>query len=89
LYLKHDPYENTDAVFGVKNTLLVELGRLMDEKLARQYGVDIGCTLMEYDFVLVTKEEALELRSKNAIASMKAQGKKMQFIGGLPVPDVD
>jgi hypothetical protein len=76
-------------VFGVKNTLVVELKRVTDEKLAQHYGVEVGCALMEYDFVLVTKEEALDLRFKNAAAAMLAQGKKMQFIGGLPVPDVD
>jgi hypothetical protein len=44
---------------------------------------------MEYDFVLVTKEETLDLRYQNAAAAMLAQGRNMQFIDGLPVPDVD
>ena len=44
---------------------------------------------MQYDFVLVTKEEALDLRFKNAEAAMKAQGKQMQYIDGLPVPELD
>ncbi|CAH0047001.1 unnamed protein product [Clonostachys solani] len=89
LYLKNDPYETSDAVFGVKNTLVVELGRVEDEAIASKYGVKVGSALMTYDFVLVTKEEALNLRYKNAAAAMKAQGKKMDYLNGLPVPEVD
>ena len=44
---------------------------------------------MKYDFVLVTKQEALDLRFKNAQEAMAAQGKKMEYIDGLPVPEVD
>ncbi|CAH0036564.1 unnamed protein product [Clonostachys rhizophaga] len=89
LYLKNDPYETSDAVFGVKNTLVVELGRVEDEAIASKYGVKVGSALMKYDFVLVTKEEALNLRYQNAAAAMKAQGKKMDYLNGLPVPEVD
>ncbi|CAH0003492.1 unnamed protein product [Clonostachys byssicola] len=89
LYLKNDPYETSDAVFGVKNTLVVELGRVEDEGIASKYGVKVGSALMKYDFVLVTKEEALNLRYQNAAAAMKAQGKKMDYLNGLPVPEVD
>jgi hypothetical protein len=89
LYLKNDPYETSDAVFGVKNTLVVELGRVTDEIVAKQYGVKVGCALMEYDFVLVTKDEALNLRYENAVAAMLSQGRKMEYINGLPVPEVD
>lgn len=89
LYLKDDPYETSDAVFGVKSTLVVELGKVQDEKMAREHGVQIGCALMEYDFVLVTKEEAMDLRYRNAEAAMLAQGKKMEYIDGLPVPELD
>jgi hypothetical protein len=76
-------------VFGVKNTLVVELGRVEDEAIASKYGVKVGSALMKYDFVLVTKEEALNLRYQNAAAAMKAQGKKMDYLNGLPVPEVD
>ncbi|KAH8203958.1 hypothetical protein TruAng_001900 [Truncatella angustata] len=79
----------SDAVFGVKNTLAVDLHKVKDESMAAQYGVKVGCTLMVYDFVLVTKEEALNLRYENAKMAMKAQGKQMRFIDGLPIPDVD
>jgi hypothetical protein len=89
LYVKNDPYETSDAVFGVKNTLVVDLKKVNDEAMAQDFNVPIGTTLMEYDFVLVTKEEALNLRYQNAESAMKAQGKSMRYIDGLPVPDVD
>ncbi len=89
MYLKNDPYETSDAVFGVKNTLVVELGKVEDESMATKYGVEGGCALRQYDFVLVTKEEALNLRHKNAEAAMKALGMNMEYINGLPVPEVD
>ncbi len=38
LYLKNDPYETSDAVFGVKNSLIVELGKV-DKATADKYGV--------------------------------------------------
>ncbi|PMD46962.1 aromatic compound dioxygenase [Hyaloscypha variabilis F] len=89
LYLKDDPYESSDAVFGVKNTLVVNLKKVENSDLAQRYGVDVGCALMEYDFALVTEEAVMELRHKNASEAMVAQGKNMQFVDGLPIPDVD
>ncbi|EHK23141.1 uncharacterized protein TRIVIDRAFT_191680 [Trichoderma virens Gv29-8] len=89
LYLKNDPYETSDAVFGVKSTLVVELKTVQDKGIAEQYGVDVGCALINYEFVLVTKQEAIDMRYRNAEAAMKAQGKQMQYINGLPVPDID
>ncbi|KAL6788885.1 aromatic compound dioxygenase [Trichoderma sp. SZMC 28012] len=89
LYLKNDPYETSDAVFGVKSTLVVELQTVQDKETAEQYGVDVGCALMKYEFVLVTKQEAIDMRYRNAEAAMKTQGKQMQYINGLPVPDID
>ncbi|KAL6821578.1 aromatic compound dioxygenase [Trichoderma camerunense] len=89
LYLKNDPYETSDAVFGVKSTLVVELKTVQDKETAEQYGVDVGCALLKYEFVLVTKQEAIDMRYQNAEAAMKVQGKQMQYINGLPVPDID
>ncbi|KAL7911026.1 aromatic compound dioxygenase [Trichoderma velutinum] len=89
LYLKNNPYETSDAVFGVKDTLVVELGQVTDEAMAQQYGVSVGCALLRYDFVLVTKKQAMDLRHSNAAAAMLVQGRRVQFVNGLPVPDVD
>lgn len=44
---------------------------------------------MTYDFVLVSEKESQELREKNAMEAMKAQGRSMKLWKGLPVPDVD
>lgn len=89
LYLKGDPYENTDAVFGVKNTLVVALDKVVDKEMAQKYGVDIGCALMTYDFVMVTEEAAMDLRKSNAEQAMRSQGRKMRFLDGLPIPELD
>lgn len=88
LYLRGDPYETSDAVFGVKESLLVDLGTVSAEQ-AKKYGVEEGTKLLEYDFVLVTEDESRELREKNAMEAMEAQGRKMKLWNGLPVPDVD
>lgn len=44
---------------------------------------------MTYDFVLVSGEEARQLREKNAMEAMEKLGKRMKLLDGLPVPDVD
>jgi hypothetical protein len=68
---------------------VVTLKKVENYELAQKYGVDVGCALMQYDFALVTETAVMELRHKNASDAMLAQGKKMQFVNGLPVPDVD
>lgn len=87
--MRDDPYESTDAVFGVKDSLVVSLQKVEDEELAKKYGVKLGCALMAYDFVLVTEEVAAKLRRKKAEEAMAEQGRKVKFIDDLPVPDVD
>ena len=89
LFLRNDPYENSDAVFGVKKSLVVDLGELKDEALAKKYDVKVGCSTIDYKFVLVSEASALELRQQKASDAMKAQGRKVIFLDGLPVPDVD
>ncbi|KAH7393849.1 Intradiol ring-cleavage dioxygenase [Phaeosphaeria sp. MPI-PUGE-AT-0046c] len=89
LYLKDDPYESTDAVFGVKDSLVVSLQKVEDENQAKKYGVKLGSALLTYDFVLVTEEAAANLRRKKAEEAMAEQGRKVRFIDDLPVPDVD
>ncbi|KAK6703521.1 hypothetical protein SNK04_013437 [Fusarium graminearum] len=75
LYLKDDPYESTDAVFGVKDSLVVSIQK--------------RSALMTYDFVLVTEKAAAELRRKKAEEAMAGLGRSFKFIDDLPVPDVD
>ena len=88
MYLRGDPYETSDAVFGVKNSLLIDVGTVTSEQV-KKYGMKEGDKLISYDFVLVSDKEAKELREKNAMDAMKAQGRRMKLYNGLPVPDVD
>jgi hypothetical protein len=88
LYLRKDPYETSDAVFGVKESLLVDLGKVTAEQ-AKKYGVPEGGKLITYDFVLVSDVEAKNLREEEAMKAMKALGRRMKLYEGLPVPDVD
>lgn len=88
LYLKHDPYETSDAVFGVKNSLITELGKVSAEQ-AKKYDVKEGSALMTYDFVLVTEEESAGLRAEKSRQALEKLGRRVKIVKGLPVPDVD
>ncbi|KAF3014446.1 hypothetical protein E8E14_008648 [Neopestalotiopsis sp. 37M] len=81
LYLRGDPYENSDAVFGVKESLITTLGSVSDvEGLTEKYGVAPTTKLLKHDFVLITDEESDNLREQNA-------WKEAQRRGGLTVKD--
>lgn len=88
LFLRNDPYETSDAVFGVKNTLVVDLGKV-DATLAAKHGVAEGSWLMTYDFVLVTDEETRALREYNSQVALDKLGRKVKIVNGLPIPDLD
>lgn len=88
LYLRGDPYETSDAVFGVKESLLIDLGTV-DAEMAKKYGVKEGSKLISYNFVLVSEEESRLLREKNALEATKKLGLNMKLYKGLPVPDLD
>jgi hypothetical protein len=51
LYVKGDPFETSDAVFGVKSSLIVDVKTVEEESMAKQYGVSKGDWLIEWDFV--------------------------------------
>jgi hypothetical protein len=89
LYLKDDPYESTDAVFGVKDSLIVKVETVDDADQAKQYGVEVGTALIKYDFVLVTENAVADLRQEESERALTAQGQSFRFVDGLPVPDVD
>jgi hypothetical protein len=89
LYLKDDPYESTDAVFGVKDSLVVPIKRIEDDEQAKKYGVKLGSALLTYDFILVTDEAAAKLRRQKAEEAMANLGRNFRFIDDLPVLDVD
>ncbi|KAL8381084.1 hypothetical protein RB595_005392 [Gaeumannomyces hyphopodioides] len=88
LYLRGDPYETSDAVFGVKKSLVVDLGRA-DAATAAEYGVAEGTWLLRHDFVLVTEDETSALRDENALEALRKLGLKVRLEDHLPVPDLD
>lgn len=63
LYPRGDPYEMSDPVFGVKDSLIVDLSHV-DEAVAENYAVPIGMKLLTYDFVLASNEQAAALRQE-------------------------
>lgn len=91
LYVRGDPFESSDAVFGVKETLIVDIDEVKDKGMAEKYGVPVGCKLLTWDFVLVSKKETDELRNKLAREAMEKLnlGRRMTVVDGLPVPEVD
>jgi hypothetical protein len=88
LYVRGDPYETSDAVFGVKQSLVVDLDKV-DKSTAESYGAKDGDWLLRHDFVLVTKEETERLRDQNAINALKGLGLKMTLVDHLPIPELD
>ncbi|KAL1887382.1 hypothetical protein Sste5346_010262 [Sporothrix stenoceras] len=87
LYLRGDPYESSDAVFGVKESLVVDLYKVGDhEGYAEKYGVPPETKLLTYDFVLLTNEEALKVRDAEAWKEAKRQG-GLKVVDGLLVPE--
>jgi len=88
LYMKGDPYETSDAVFGVKNSLIIPVGKV-DKATAEKYGVKEGSALITYDFVLVSDEESATLRDERSKEALRKLGRQVKIVNGLPVPDVD
>lgn len=88
LYLKDDQYVTSDVVFGVKDSLMVDLGKV-DGKMADKYRVAEGTALMTYDFVLVSEKESSDLRNQRSQQALEKLGRKVKILNGLPVPDVD
>ncbi|KAG8776353.1 hypothetical protein FRC12_000965 [Ceratobasidium sp. 428] len=65
------PYLTNDAVFGAKKSLIVDLKEVDDEALARKRGFKNGSKFKEvnFDFILVKKEDSDAARKKRAEAS--------------------
>lgn len=87
MYIRGDPYETSDAVFGVKSSLIVDLTKVNDDQVKDRYGVDGTWSEIAYDFVLVGEEEAKQLRVKNALDAAKRLGRTARLVDGLPVAD--
>jgi len=77
LYFKGDPYLKSDAVFGVKTSLIVEPVLIKDESKSRELGFpQEGKEFWELkkDYVLLSEEEAEEMKReslKNYYASLQ------------------
>jgi len=73
LYPKGDKWLSSDAVFGVKSSLVVDLKDVDNEEEARRRGFPKGKTfkLLQRDFVLVPFEEAEAARQKFAAERAK------------------
>jgi len=88
LYLRGDPYETSDAVFGVKQSLVIDLDKV-DRETAEKYGVKEGTWLLKHDFVLSTKEQTERLRDQLATEALEKLGLRLKLVDHLPVPDLD
>ncbi|KAL4914894.1 Intradiol ring-cleavage dioxygenase [Aspergillus aurantiobrunneus] len=88
LYLRNDPFETSDAVFGVKDSLVVDIGKA-GPKYAAKYGVSEDHALLTYDFILVSDAETSELRAQNSKDALDKLGRKVKIVNGLPIPDLD
>ena len=88
LYVRGDPYETSDAVFGVKESLLVDF-HPADKRIAEEYDVEVGSPVLEYNFVLVSESEASTLRAERSRKALADLGRTVKLVHDLPVPDVD
>lgn len=88
LYLRNDPYETSDAVFGVKDSLIVDIGKAGPE-IAKKYNVSEDHAVLKYDFVLVSDDETKQLRAHNSKVALDKLGRKVKIVNGLPIPDLD
>ncbi|TQS33601.1 hypothetical protein Golomagni_06048 [Golovinomyces magnicellulatus] len=88
LYFRGDKYESSDAVFGVKKSLIVDVTKA-DAAMAAKYDVAEGTWLLQHDFVLASDKEAEELRDKNALEALQKLGLHVKLVDHLPVPDLD
>ncbi|KAI5965314.1 uncharacterized protein KGF55_001535 [Candida pseudojiufengensis] len=84
LYAKNDPYETSDAVFGVKSSLLFELDKLGDAK-AKLYDMKPDDWLLRWHFKIITEEESRKLVLKRNSEAVKKLGEDVRINNeGLP-----
>ncbi|KAI9713294.1 MAG: hypothetical protein M1828_001467 [Chrysothrix sp. TS-e1954] len=88
LFIRGDPYEHSDVVFGVKEKLFVEINDA-DEGTCTRYNLVETSKVLRYDFVLASEKETEVLRIEKAREALEGLGQSMKFVNGLPVPDVD
>lgn len=69
--------------------MIVDLSKVQDSDMAKRYAVEEGTLLLTYDFVLVSVEETLRLRSYKTKEAIEKMGGRIEDFQGLPVLDVD
>ncbi|KAH6995282.1 Intradiol ring-cleavage dioxygenase [Ilyonectria destructans] len=88
LYLRGDPYESSDAVFGVKESLVVDLYKVSDMPgFSSTYHVPESMKLLKYGFVLVSEREVRNLRVQEALNAAANLGINVKEVDGLLVRD--
>ncbi|KAI0546765.1 putative catechol dioxygenase [Xylaria curta] len=83
LYLKDSEYRESDAVFGVKRSLVVDLCEVDSEMTAR-YSLSGVNKLLRYDFVLASDAEADALRAEHYDSAMKVLELDAKVVGHAP-----
>lgn len=84
-YLHDDQYLYSDAVFGVKTELIMELKKIEDEEFAKKNDMNVGDWYMHYDFVLVTEDEAKDVFAKKSKEALDKINVNARLVDGLPV----
>lgn len=69
--------------------MIVDLSKVQDADMAKRYAVEEGTLLLTYNFVLVSVEETLRLRSYRTKEAIEKMGGRIEDFQGLPVLDVD
>ncbi|KAJ6261501.1 hypothetical protein Dda_4171 [Drechslerella dactyloides] len=87
LYIRGDPYETSDAVFGVKSSLITDIDSIADPAMADKYGMKVGDHLLKWDFVLITEQESKNLKDRLAREALAKLGSTARLEDGLPVAD--
>ncbi|KAG2732199.1 hypothetical protein G9P44_004616 [Scheffersomyces stipitis] len=70
LYHRGDPYETSDAVFGVKTPLLFELDRIGKDR-AEKYGMKQDDWLLQWHFKIITAAESKKLVEEKNTEALK------------------
>uniref|UniRef100_A0A0B7KSL9 Intradiol ring-cleavage dioxygenases domain-containing protein n=1 Tax=Bionectria ochroleuca TaxID=29856 RepID=A0A0B7KSL9_BIOOC len=84
LYVRGSKHETSDAVFGVKQSLIVNITKVADEEgWADKY---VKHSAIEVDFVLLTEEESRKLREEKARDEAERQ-RGLRVENGLLVPN--
>ncbi|KAH6685499.1 Intradiol ring-cleavage dioxygenase [Plectosphaerella plurivora] len=84
LYLRGDPFESSDAVFGVKESLVVEFKKVGDVPgLAEKHGISPDMKLLQYDFVLITDEESRAVKDAEARKAASQMNGRLLVVDGV------